>query len=375
MRDEKEILNRWRLALGRYAEGPVHFSKGRLPYGEMDQVLEFLYSREYGEDQEIRRDRRGSDDPSSLTVPSWIEKLCRLFPRSTAEIMERHALEKYNMTELLTDPEVLKRMEPNRELLKIILELKSMMKGPVLEMAREVVKKVARELEKELEQEIRPALTGRRDRFSGSPVRSVRNLDIKRTIRMNLKHYDAEKKQIMLDQVYFYGRLKRHSPWRVVICVDESGSMMDSVIHSAVMAGIFARLPVMDVKLVIFDTSVVDLSGYVEDPVETLMSIQLGGGTDIGGALRYCETLIDTPARTIVVLVSDLYEGVNPGNMYSAVRDIVESGARLVALTALDRQAEPVYDRNAAERMARLGAHVGAMTPEQLAEWMGKIIA
>lgn len=375
MRDEKEILNRWRLALGRYAEGPVHFSEGRLPYGEMDQVLEFLYSREYGEDQEIRRDRRGSDDPSSLTVPFWIEKLRRLFPRSTAEIMERHALEKYNMTELLTDPEVLKRMEPNRELLKIILELKSMMKGSVLEMAREVVKKVARELEKELEQEIRPALTGRRDRFSGSPVRSVRNLDIKRTIRMNLKHYDAEKKQIMLDQVYFYGRLKRHSPWRVVICVDESGSMMDSVIHSAVMAGIFARLPVMDVKLVIFDTSVVDLSGYVEDPVETLMSIQLGGGTDIGGALRYCETLIDTPARTIVVLVSDLYEGVDPGNMYGAVRDIVESGARLVALTALDRQAEPVYDRNAAERMARLGAHVGAMTPEQLAEWMGKIIA
>lgn len=375
MRDEKEILNRWRLALGRYAEGPVHFSEGSLPYGEMDQVLEFLYSREYGEEQEIRKDRGGSGDPSSLTVPSWIEKLRRLFPKSTAEIMERHALEKYNMTELLTDPEVLKRMEPNRELLKMVLELKSMMKGPVLEMAREVVKKVAEELTKELEQEIRPALTGRMDRFSGSPVRSMRNLDIKKTIRMNLKHYDVEKRQLLLDQVYFYGRLKRHSPWNVIICVDESGSMMDSVIHSAVMAGIFARLPVVDVKLVIFDTSVVDLSGYVEDPVETLMSIQLGGGTDIGGALRYCETLIETPARTIVVLVSDLYEGVSQANMYGAVKDIVESGARLVALTALDRQADPVYDRNAAEKMARLGAHVGAMTPEQLAEWMGKIIA
>lgn len=122
MRDEKEILNRWRLALGRYAEGPVHFSEGSLPYGEMDQVLEFLYSREYGEEQEIRKDRGGSGDPSSLTVPSWIEKLRRLFPKSTAEIMERHALEKYNMTELFTDPEVLKRMEPNRELLKMVLE-------------------------------------------------------------------------------------------------------------------------------------------------------------------------------------------------------------------------------------------------------------
>lgn len=375
MRDEKEILNRWRLALGRYAEGPVHFSEGNLPYGEIDQVLEFLYSREYGEDQEVRKDRRGSDDLSSLTIPSWIEKVRCLFPRTAAEIMERHALEKYNMTELLTDPEILKNMEPNMELLKMILELKSMMKGPVLEMAREVVKKTARELEKKLEQEIRPSFTGCRNRSSGSPVHSAGNLDIKKTIRMNLKHYDGEKKQIMLEQVYFHGRQKRYSPWRVIICADESGSMVDSVIHSAVMAGIFARLPVMDVKLVIFDTSVVDLSGYVEDPVETLMSIQLGGGTDIGGALRYCESLMEAPAKTIVVLVSDLYEGVSPGNMYGAVRDIVESGARLVALTALDRQAEPVYDRNAAEKMARLGAYVGAMTPEQLAEWIGKIIA
>ena len=375
MRDETEILNRWRLALGRYSDGAVGFTPGKLPYEEMDQVLDFLYSREYGEDQDIRKERRGGTGASELTVPSWIEKLRRLFPKSTAEIMERHALEKYGMTELLTDPEVLKRMEPNRELLKMVLELKSMMKGPVLEMAREVVRKVAQELAKQMEQEIRPALTGRIDRSSGSPVRSVRNLDIKRTIRMNLKHYDTEKKQLLLKDVYFYGRLKRHSPWRVILCVDESGSMLDSVIHSAVMAGIFARLPVMDVRLVIFDTSVVDLSGYVEDPVETLMSVQLGGGTDIGGALRYCETLMESPARTVMVLVSDLYEGGSYQNMLGAVKDIVESGAKFVALTALDHEAEPVYDRNAAEHMARLGAHVGAMTPEQLAEWMGKIIA
>lgn len=167
MRDEKEILNRWRLALGRYAEGPVHFSEGSLPYGEMDQVLEFLYSREYGEEQEIRKDRGGSGDPSSLTVPSWIEKLRRLFPKSTAEIMERHALEKYNMTELLTDPEVLKRMEPNRELLKMVLELKSMMKGPVLEMAREVVKRSQKSLQRSWSRRYGLRLQAAMDRFSG----------------------------------------------------------------------------------------------------------------------------------------------------------------------------------------------------------------
>ena len=374
MRDEKEILNRWRLALGRYAEGPVHFSEGSLPYGEMDQVLEFLYSREYGEEQEIRKDRGGSGDPSSLTVPSWIEKLRRLFPKSTAEIMERHALEKYNMTELFTDPEVLKRMEPNRELLKMVLELKSMMKGPVLEMAREVVKKVAEELTKELEQEIRPALTGRMDRFSGSPVRSMRNLDIKKTIRMNLKHYDVEKRQLLLDQVYFYGRLKRHSPWNVIICVDESGSMMDSVIHSAVMAGIFARLPVMDVKLVIFDTSVVDLSGYVEDPVETLMSIQLGGGTDIEKSVAYCQQFMENPGKTLFFLVSDLMEGGNRAGLLRRIREMKESGVTVVCLLAIADGGKPYYDEQIAGRIASMDVPCFACNPQKMPELLERAL-
>ena len=160
----------------------------------------------------------------------------------------------------------------------------------------------------------------------------------------------------------------------MILCVDESGSMLDSVIHSAVMAGIFAKLPMLDVKLVIFDTKVVDLSGYVEDPVETLMSIQLGGGTNIAGALSYCETLIDFPYRTMVILISDLYEGYGYRNLYSVSKGIIESGAKLIALTALDMDANPCYDRHAAASLAGLGAHVGAMTPEELAEWIGKII-
>ena len=168
--------------------------------------------------------------------------------------------------------------------------------------------------------------------------------------------------------------MKKYNQWRVIVCVDESGSMLDSVIHSAIMAGIFAKLPMLDTKLVIFDTNVVDLSGYVEDPVETLMSVQLGGGTNIAGALEYCEGLIDFPFRTMVVLVTDLYEGGGYQRMYAASRGIIESGAKLVVLTALDMDANPNYDRNAASAMAAMGAFVGAMTPEDLAAWMGNII-
>lgn len=373
MADEQEILNRWRLVLGQYASEQISFSSDAVDYMGMEEVLDYLYSREYGEEQEIR-ERSGGREDSNLTVPGWIQKIKKLFPKRTVEIMERHALEKYGMTELLTDPNVLRKLEPNRELLKTIMELKHMMKGEVLTLAREVVRKVAEELTKKLEQEMRRSLLGRINRNVSSPVKSARNLDIKRTIRMNLKNYDTDQKQLVLKQVYFNARQKRYNQWRVIVCVDESGSMLDSVIHSAVMAGIFARMPMLDTKLVIFDTNVVDLSGYVTDPVETLMSVQLGGGTNIAGALAYCEELIDIPYRTMLVLVSDLYEGYGYQNLFRVSKGIIESGSKLIVLTALDMDANPNYDRSAAATLADMGAFVGAMTPEELAEWMGKII-
>lgn len=374
MADDQELLNRWRLVLGKYAGDQISFSSGGIHYADMEDVLDYLYAREYGEDREVREDRKGGSEGSQLTVPYWLRQIKRLFPRRTVEVLERHALEKYGMTELLTDPEVLRKLEPNKELLKTILELKHMMKGEVLVLARDIVRKVAEEITKKLEQEIRMSFFGRLNRNMSSPVKSARNLDMKKTIRMNLKNYDRESRQLILKNVYFNSRMKKYNQWRVIICVDESGSMLDSVIHSAIMAGIFAKLPMLDTKLVIFDTNVVDLSGYVEDPVETLMSVQLGGGTDIAGALGYCEGLIDFPFRTMVVLVTDLYEGGGYPRLYSTAKGILESGARLIVLTALDMDANPGYDRHAASVLADMGAFVGAMTPEELAGKIGQII-
>ena len=374
MADEQEILNRWRLVLGKYAADQIPFEGGSLKMMEMEEVLDYLYSREYGEEQEIREDRKGGSGASQLTVPHWLTKIKTLFPRNTVEIMERHALEKYQMTELLTDPEVLRRLEPNKELLKTVMQLKHMMKGEVLTLAREVVRRVADELTKKLEQGMKKSFSGRLNRSVSSPVKSIRNIDMSKTIRRNLKNYDTETKQLVLKQVYFSARMKKYNQWRVIICVDESGSMLDSVIHSAVMAGIFARLPMLDTKLVIFDTSVVDLSDYVSDPVETLMSVQLGGGTDIGGAVGYCAQLIQMPHRTMVVLVTDLYEGCGYRRMYQACQGIIESGAKLIVLPSLDHAAVPNYDRNAAAVLADMGASVGAMTPEELSDFIARVI-
>ena len=367
-------LNKWRLMLGKYAGEQIQFGDDSVRYMEMEDVLDYLYSREYGEESGVRQERGGSGS-SQLTVSHWINEVRRLFPKETVEIMEKQALDKYGMSELLTDKEVLKKLEPNYELLQSILQLKGMMNKDVLAEAHKIVRQVVNELMKKLEQNIQRSLTGRLDKTTASPVKSSHNLDMKRTIAKNLKNYDAKNKRIVLEKVYFNQRVKKFNTWRVVIAVDESASMMDSVIHSAVMAGIFAKLPMIDTKLVIFDTDIVDLSAYADDPVETLMSVQLGGGTDIGKAVRYCETLIENPERTIFVLVTDLYEGVSYNNMYAGSRGIIEAGAKMLVLTALDVNANPNYDRNAAARMAELGAHVAAMTPGQLADWVGGIIS
>ncbi|MDP4146327.1 MAG: VWA domain-containing protein [Bacillota bacterium] len=374
MISDEEALNKWRLILGKYSKNNISFSGDS--YIEMENLLDYIYGREYGESSGVRRDNRsGGREGSQLTVPSWINKIRELFPKNTVEILEKHALEKYNLTELLTDKEVLEKLEPSKELLKSILSLKHMMKGEVLDTARKIVKTVADQIKEQFEKEIRESIMGRINKNSSGGLKTSRNLDFKKTINKNLKNYNLENNMLYAERVYFNKRTRIYNPWHIIIAVDESGSMLDSVIHSAVMAGIFKSLPMLKTKLIIFDTNVVDLTDYIDDPVETLMSVQLGGGTSIQKALAYGYTLIEQPKRSIFVLISDLFEGGNYKSMYSRAKDIIESGAKLIVLTALDEAAVPTYDKNAALILSALGAEVAALTPEELAKWIAKIIS
>jgi len=230
-------------------------------------------------------------------------------------------------------------------------------------------------LRRRLAKDVRQALWGRLNKQRRSRLKVLRNLDWRRTIRANLKNYDRERKQVVLGALHFFSRVDHHLPWHVIMAVDCSGSMMDSVIHSAVMAGIFRGLPALRVSLIAFDTAVVDLSDRVDDPTELLMSVLLGGGTDIAGALVYCESLVRSPTRTLVVLVTDFFEGGDPRALVGTVKRLRESGARVIGLAALDAVAQPVYDRDLAERCVVAGAEVAALTPQRLAEWLGRILS
>ena len=381
MTTEEQVLNRWRLILGKQSDKDLNFSgSDREVRGleDMENLLEYLYEQASGED--VRQDegssgRKGGSGKSNLNAAKWITKVRELFPKQTAEVLEKQALEEFHMTELLTDKKVLEQIQPDMNLLKTVLQLKHLMKGEVLETAKMIAQKVADQLREKLENDIKRSVLGRLDRNSSSPVHSARNLDIKKTIRRNLKNYDPESGQLILQDIYFNNRVKKYSTWRVIIAIDESGSMLGSVIYSAVMAQIISKLPFADVRLVIFDTSVVDLSGQAEDPAEILMSVQLGGGTDIGKAMTYCEQLIETPAKTCVLCVTDLYEGAPERYLLNTSRNIIESGAKLNFLTALDETANPAYDRQLGQKLANMGAFVGALTPEQLGDYIGRIFS
>lgn len=376
--DDMLAVNRWRLVLGNSSERSLDFrgtsaEVGRLT--DMEQLLDYLYGNAQGEDVRRTDERQGGLGGSQLTAAKWVTRVRELFPRSAAEVMQRHALEEFGMTELLTDKKVLDNMKPDMQLLKTVMQLKHLMRGEVLETAKRIARQVAEELRQKLESCTRRAITGRLDRSQRSPVRSSRNIDMKKTIRRNLKNYDTVRGQLVLQDIYFGSRIKKYNKKTVIIAVDESGSMLGSVIYSAVMAQIIAGLSFAEVRLVIFDTNVVDLSSEAGDPAQVLMSIQLGGGTNIGNALLYCEQLIRVPSETCVLCVTDLYEGGSERQLLNVSRNIIGSGAKLSFLTALDEEASPAFDRTLGQKLADLGAFVGAMTPDRLGDYIGSLFS
>lgn len=367
-------LNRWRLILGSFSNLEIDNE-----YSEIDETLNFLYDREYTQNGGYSLDNfnnsNSSKEKSALTVPKWISKVKKLFPKETVEIMQKQALEKYKLTEILTDENILKEIEPNIELLKNILTFKDMMSQNVKKLAYDIVKKTLEEIKNKMEVEIKKVFYGKKIPNSNTTNKIFKNLDIKKTIRYNLKNYDIKNKTIFTYKLFFNQNIKKYNPYNIIIVIDESGSMLDSVIYSSIMASIFANLPYLSIKLIIFDISVVDLSEHIKEPIDILFKVQLGGGTNIAQALEYAKKITVAPDKTIVLLISDLFDSNDYKLMYKNANDIIESGSKLIILTALDYNANSIYDKEAARYFSKIGAKVGALTPSKLSKWISDIIS
>jgi Mg-chelatase subunit ChlD len=367
----RERLRRWRLVLGGdAADGTGCALSGR--DAAIDGALAALYGK--GDKPPTGQDRSAGLGASAPSVARWLGDIRTYFPTSVVQVMQRDAMDRLGLASLLLEPEMLEAVEADVHLVGTLLSLEKAMPETTRETARAVVRKVVDDLEKRLEVRTRATLTGALDR--SARVRRPRHHDIdwNRTIAANLKHYLPEHGTVVPDRLVGHGRAARSVRKEIVLCVDQSGSMAASVVHASVFGAVLASIRSLDTRLVVFDTAVADLTDQLDDPVDVLFGTRLGGGTDINRALAYCQSRITRPAETVVVLISDLYEGGIRDEMLKRVAAMKASGVQFVALLALSDEGAPAYDREHAAALAALGAPAFACTPDLFPEVMAAAI-
>ena len=360
---EEEYLKRWRLILG----GNEADGTGITLTPEeqrIDQSLEAVYDS----------DRRGGLGSSAPKVSRWLGDIREFFPQTVVQVIQRDAIKRLNITSLLTEKEMLETVVPDVHLVATLMSLSRVIPEKNKEMARQVVRKVVDELLRKLSAPTQQAVTGALSRSARRRNPRYNEIDWKTTITKNLKNYQPEYKTIIPEVRIGYGR-KRKAMKDIILCLDQSGSMGTSVIYSGIFGSVLASIPAVNTRMVVFDTAVVDLTDDLQDPVDLLFGVQLGGGTDIARALTYCQGVITHPQDTVLVLVTDLYEGGDPREMRKKFVSLVNSGVQLIVLPALNDDGAPSYDKNHAEFLANIGVPTFACTPDKFPDLMAAALS
>jgi Mg-chelatase subunit ChlD len=354
--DAAERLRRWRLILGGDdAEGTGCGLSGTDL--ALDRALAAVY------DPPPPGSRKAGLGSSAPSVARWLGDIRQFFPTSVVRVLQHDAMSKLGLRRLLLEPELLDTVEPDVHLVADLLALGGVMPAKSKDTARIVVRKCVQDVERRLAEPLRQAVNGALNRSIRNRRPRDREIDWNRTVRANLKHYQPDYQTIVPETRIGHGR-KRNALKNIILCVDQSGSMATSVVYSGIFGAVLASLPAVQTHVVVFDTAVVDLTEKLSDPVDVLFGTQLGGGTDIGKALGYCQALIRQPHDTIFVLISDLIEGGVKETLFKRAASIIGAGATLVTLLALSDDGAPCYDHENAAMLADLGSPAFACTPD-----------
>uniref|UniRef100_UPI0005EBE4D1 VWA domain-containing protein n=1 Tax=Deinococcus pimensis TaxID=309888 RepID=UPI0005EBE4D1 len=335
----------------------------------VDAALAALYGDPDGGELEAKDHLKVGRGRSAPRVARWLGEVRELFPQETVRVMQRDAIDRHGLRELLLQPELMEAVEPDVDLAVTLLSLKDVMPDEAKERARVVVRRVTDELLRRLQEPLRTAVSGALNRAARTNRPRPRDIDWNRTIRANLRTYRPERRTLVPERLVGYARARRQLR-SVTLCLDQSGSMADSVVYAGVFGAVLAGLPALRTNVVAYDTSVVDLTEHLSDPVDVLFGVQLGGGTDTPQALRYCRGLLTAPEEGVLVHVSDLYDGPGSAETLALLRQFHEAGVTVVVLLALDRAGRPSFDRANARAIASLGIPVFACTPEHFPDLM-----
>ncbi len=369
---DPEQVKRWRLILGKQSQEALDSfcpDGAQLSADQclMDDALAAIYDETLEEGEGGQRS--AGLGGSAPRLAKWLGDIRTYFTEDVVTVIQQDAIQRKGMDQLLFEPEMLKNVQPNVQLVGTLMSLRGQIPERTKETARMVVRAVVEKIKLTLEQQIRQAVMGALNRNDHSPIPHVNSIDWKWTIGRNLKNYNKDLKKLIPERVYFYSRSQRTNNWTVVVDMDHSGSMADSVVYGAVCGSIFASLPALDTHVVAFDTEVVDLTEKCgDDPVDMLFGVQLGGGTDINKSVAYCEQFMSDPSRTLFILITDLFEGGNEAQLVRRLGDIVASGVRAICLLALSDSGVPCYDEGLARKLAALGIPCFGCTPQKLPE-------
>ena len=372
--NDDERLRRWRLILGK----PAGDACGPLAGDDagMDGCLEALYDAagQGGRPRAGNKSLGGGGGTTSPTVHRWLGDIRGYFPAPVVRVMQRDALDRLNLTRMLTEPELLESVEADVHLVGTLLSLGRALPAETRETARGVVRKVCEELRRKLEEPMRQAVRGALNKAQRNHRPRAAEIDWHRTIKKNLHTYQPRSDRpgsgtIVAERLVGHGR-KRAAMRDVVLCVDQSGSMATSVVYAGLFGAVLASLPALKTHMVVYDTEVVDLTEQAGDPVDLLFGTQLGGGNDTPRALRYCKGLIDRPANTVLVLITDLYEFELSAAMIRRMGEFVASGVRAVCLLALSDDGAPSYHAGNARAMTAVGVPCFACTPDLFPDLM-----
>jgi hypothetical protein len=370
-----EQMRRWRLILGEEVENAFS-AMGGAPLDErgsvMDQALAAIYDKTTQGVATTRggaRTRSAGLGQSAPTLAKWLGDIRNMFPSDIVSIIQQDAIERKGLRQLLFEPETLANIKPDITMVGTLMALKGQIPEKAKDAARQLVKAVVDDIMRRMEQDLRKAVTGALNKRNHSPLPHVPATDWKRTITRNLKNYDLQRKQIIPERFWFFERSRKSRDWTVILDIDQSGSMAESIVYASVMGSIFASMPTLETRVVAFDTAVVDLTEMCRnDPVDMLFGIQLGGGTDINKSVEYCQQFIIEPKKTLFILISDLYEGGVAAGLLRRLEEIHDSGCKAIVLLALSDAGTPAYDEALGKKISALGIPSFACSPDRLPE-------
>ncbi|MGW3296837.1 DUF5682 family protein [Streptomyces xiamenensis] len=370
---ERAILahDRWRLVLGRGAERLP--ARARAAATALDELYGAGRGEGAGGDLVGGHGNGGGREAAYPGVREWAGELAALFgPGVREEVLAAAVAAGRTDAVFALDPD---RARPSVDLLRTVLRHAGGLPEARLAALRPLVRKLVDELTRQLATRLRPALTG-----TALPRPSRRpggGLDLARTVRANLgtaHRGPGGRVQLVPERPVFRSRARRSADWRLILVTDVSGSMEASTVWSALTASILAGVPALSTHFLAFSTEVIDFTDQVHDPLGLLLEVQIGGGTHIAAGLRHARSLVTVPSRTLVVVVSDFEEGYPLGGLLAEVRALVDSGCHLLGCASLDDTGRPRYSTGTAGQLVAAGMPIAAVSPLELARWVGEKI-